>query len=78
MPAGGEMVTLQVPLLVLTVEPHAVQPADSATLLFCCNEQAAVLGQEIMTVLPEWEMGSQGSPAVCTTEMRLQKPPVTE
>ena len=31
-----------------------------------------------MTVLPEWVMLRFGNPGVCTTEMRLQKPPVSE
>lgn len=69
---------LQVPLLVQTVEPHAVQPADWATLLFCCKAQVAVFGHEIMTVLRAWPIVSNGNPAFCTTEMRPQNPPVTE
>ena len=37
-----------------------------------------VLTQETMTLVPEYEITRLGKPAVCTTLIRLQKPPLTE
>jgi hypothetical protein len=59
-------------------EPHVDQAAGAARLLFCCNVQETVSGQETMTLSPLRVMVSQGNPGYCTTEMRLQKPPVSE
>ena len=46
---------------------------------FCCNVQPVEgYGHETFTVLPECVMVEVGAPAVCTTEMRLKNPPVSE
>ena len=59
--------------------PLAVQPPGTARLEFCCNVQPVEgYGYETVTLLPECVMVKVDAPGVCTTEMRLQKPPVSE
>ena len=46
---------------------------------FCCNVKLLEAdGHEMITLLPECVTVNVGEPKVCTTEIRLQKPPVTE
>ena len=63
----------------LEIPPLAVQPPVTARLGFCCNVQPVEgYGHETVTLLPECVMVKGGAPRVCTTEMRLQNPPVSE
>ena len=51
----------------------------SLRLLLVCRVKPVVEeGQETMAWLPERVIVSNGAPGVCTTEIILQKPPVTE
>ena len=46
---------------------------------FCCNVQSVEgYGHKTFTLLPECVMVNVGAPTVCRTEIKLQKPPVTE
>ena len=46
---------------------------------FCCNVQPVEgYGHEIFTLLPECVMVNVGAPAIWTTEIKLQNPPVNE
>ena len=46
---------------------------------FCCNVKPLEAdGHEMVTLLPECVTVNMGEPMVCTTEIKLQKPPVTE
>jgi len=48
-------------------------------LEFCCKVNPIEgEGQETITLLPECVTVRSGEPAVWTTEIRLQKPPVSE
>ena len=71
------MEMLMVVLLLLTVKPEAVQLVVDR-LLFCCRTKAVEgEGQETITLLAKRVTVSNGAPDVCTTDIRIQKPPVT-
>ena len=60
------------------VKPLVVQLVV-ARLEFCCSTKPDEAdGHEILTVLPECVRLIAGEPGVCTTEMRLQNPLLTE
>ncbi len=66
-----------VPLEVVT-PPLADQLAGSERLLFCCKLQPETFSHEIVIVFPDREMFNAGAPGVCTSEIKLQNPLVTE
>ena len=60
------------------VKPLVVQFVV-ARLEFCCNTKPdEAEGQTMLILLPECVTVIVGEPGVCTTEMRLQNPPLTE
>src|SRR5665213_1860037 len=77
LPTGGVMVMkLFMPSLVMPPPGNQLAVVKSG---FCCNVQPVEgYGHETFIVLPDWVMVSVGAPAVCTTAMRLQNPPVKE
>jgi len=61
-----------------TVKPLVIQSGVLKSE-FCCNVKSLEDdGQEMVTVFPECVMVNAGAPAVCTTEIKLQNPPVKE
>lgn len=64
--------------LLLVMPPLADQLAGSDKLPFCCNVQPETFCHEMVIVFPDCEMFSVGAPGICTTEIKLQNPPVTE
>ena len=60
------------------VKPLVVQLAVFKSE-FCCNvKPVKVDGHDTLMLLPECVTVNTGAPRVCTTEIKLQKPPVTE
>ena len=60
------------------VKPLVGQIA-AVTVVVCCKIQPVEGdGHETVMLRPEYVMVKVGAPAVCTTEIKLQKPPVNE
>ena len=60
------------------VKPLVVQLVV-ARFEFCCNTKPdEAEGHDMLMLLPECVRDIVGEPVVCTTEMRLQNPPLTE
>lgn len=59
--------------------PPLVDQFAVERLEFCCNTKPVEgYGHDIFTLLPECITVNVGEPRVCTTEIKLQNPPVTE
>ena len=60
------------------VKPLVVQFAVPKSGFCCSTKPAEDDGHEMMTLLAECVTVNVGAPGVCSTEIKLQKPPVTE
>lgn len=71
------MVMLSIPLLVEMVKLLAVQFV-TAKFEVCWRMKALEAGQETITLFPDRVTVRVGAPRDCTTDTKLQKPPVKE